>query len=211
MSGSDDSSGMNTLDLLGATRGARYIVRLMLRQKQVTYSQMREQIDLTQEELDEGIEDMLSRGWLYVHEVDGENVYSLEIQKKEGSEVTRKGKEPSASSKITELWDKIDDGATGAKEGREAQREMSAFHQEKRGGIAGLDALDELAADSGTAQTPVHDIKPVAASGDAGDDIVKPVMPAAPEPSPATPSSPPGNESEHPSGLLGLIQRLLKK
>jgi hypothetical protein len=202
---------MNTLDLLGATRGARYIVRLMLRQKQVSYSEMREQINLTQEELDEGIEDMLSRGWMYVQEVDGENVYSLELQKKEGSEVTRKGKDSSASSKISELWDKVDDGAAGTDEGREAQREMTAFHQEKRQSESGLEALDELANDSDGPSSPVHDIKPVDTSDTASEDMVKPLLSSASEPTQESSTPPPEDDEDQPGGLRGLIRRLFKK
>jgi len=219
MSGSDDSSGMNTLDLLGATRGARYIVRLMLRQKEATYSELRDQIDLTQEELDEGIDEMLSRGWLFVQEVEGEKVYSFEIQKKEGSEVTRKGREPSASSKITELWDKVEGGTTGTEEGRDAQREMTSFHRERRTDLAELDALDDMDADAGSEPSMSPDIKAVEATDAAAGDMVKPLMSASPASHPVSqnesgkvPSDElPEQPRAEPGGLFGLIRRWFKK
>ena len=216
MSGSDDSSGMNTLDLLGASRGARYIVRLMLRKKQATYSELRGQIDLSEEDLEEGIEEMLARGWLYVQEVEGEKVYSLEIQKKEGSEVTRKGREPSASSKMAELWDKVDGGTTGTEEGRDAQREMTSFHREKH---TGLDALDEMAADAGAGASMSPEITAVEPTDAASGDTVKPLMSASPvsqpmsqnEPAKAHSDESSGQPQEEPGGLLGLIRRWFKK
>jgi hypothetical protein len=223
MSGSDDSSGMSSLDLLGASRGARFIVRLMLREKKATYSEMSEQLDLTPKELDEGIDEMISRGWLYVQEVDGENVYSLEIKKKEGSEVTRKGKGSAASAKITELWDKVDDGTTGTEEGQDAQRKMTSFHKEKRAGLAGLSALDDMAADAGGEPSVPPDIKAVEAVEDASGDIVKPLTLASPTSYPVTqdesvevhpeerPDELTEQAGEETGGLLGLIRRWFRK
>jgi len=207
---------MNTLDLLGASRGARYIVRLMLRKKQATYSELRDQIDLSEEDLEEGIDEMLSRGWLYVQEVEGEKVYSLEIQKKEGSEVTRKGKEPSASSKMAELWDKVDGGTTGTEEGRDVQREMTSFHREKR---TELDALDEMAADAGAGPSTSPEITTVEPTDATSGDMVKPLMPASlasqpisqNEPAGVYSDEPSGQPREEPGGLFSLIRRWFKK
>ena len=133
MNESDETGGMNTLDLLGASEATKQIVRIMLRRREIGYEEILESLGLPQGEVDAGLDEMVERGWIERRTSDDGTIYYLAIQKKEGSDVTRARRSESIEdSKMAELWGKLEDGAEEANEGRDAQDAMEDFHRTQK-------------------------------------------------------------------------------
>lgn len=113
------SSGMSTLDLMGETAPVRRVVRFMLRKSTQTYAELCEAIDAlpegkrpTREELDGALERLCEMEWLFREEVDGQVIYSIKVQPKVGSDVSRAGTGgEKASRTMKKLWDAVDSTA----------------------------------------------------------------------------------------------------
>jgi len=114
----DANTGFSTLDMMFFPAPVRRILRMMMRKVEMSYDELRKQIDELPEEkrplpeeIDESLDALVKIGWLAMTMTGNARVYRLEMGIKAGSAVTKASPEASTKSTISHLWDTFDEAA----------------------------------------------------------------------------------------------------
>ena len=116
-------SGLSTLDFMSLGGPARRILRMMLKNPEMTYSGLLEFAEgltgsksFSKDKLDEVLVDLVKDDYLVKEVQDGEDVYKIRLSDKEGSDISRSGSRAEQRStartrsgpRMKDLWDTID-------------------------------------------------------------------------------------------------------